>query len=104
MAPPSTAVTGFLRQVVHYHLDNNSYDNALFFAERLTAQDPRSSESSHLLSLCHLRLGDYRSAYEVGKPAGYRGINLGCAWVFAQACLALERYKDGINALEKARG
>ena len=104
MAPTSTAVTGFLRQIVHYHLDNNSYENALFFAERLTAHDPRSSESAHLLSLCHLRLGDTRSAYEVSKPAGYRGINLGCAWVFAQACLALERYKDGISALEKARG
>ncbi|EGX89269.1 20S cyclosome subunit (BimA/Nuc2/Cdc27), putative [Cordyceps militaris CM01] len=103
MAPSLTAVSGLLRQVIQHHLDNSSYDNALFFAERFVAQDPRSSEATHLYALCHLRLGDYRSAYDVGKPMGYRGTNLGCAWVFAQACLSLERFKDGITALEKSR-
>ncbi|KAJ3477349.1 hypothetical protein NLG97_g8865 [Lecanicillium saksenae] len=103
MAPSPTAVSGLLRQVIQYHLDNASYDNALFFAERFVAQDPRSSDATHLHALCHLRLGDYRSAYDVGKPMGYRGTNLGCAWVFAQACLALERFKDGITALEKSK-
>ncbi|KAL6824944.1 hypothetical protein V8C40DRAFT_245187 [Trichoderma camerunense] len=103
MAPSPTAVGSLLGQVVHYHLDNGSYDNALFFAERYAAQDSRSSEAAYLLSLCHLRLGDNRSAYDVSKPAGYRGVNLGCSWVFAQACLALERYKDGITALDKAK-
>lgn len=103
MAPTPTATNGLLRQVIHYHLDNASYDNALFFSERLTAQDPRSSESSYLYALCHLRLGEFRSAYDASKPIGYRGVHLGCAWVFAQACLALERHKDGISALEKAR-
>ncbi|POR39362.1 Tetratricopeptide-like helical [Tolypocladium paradoxum] len=104
MAPNAVAVGGLLRQVIHYHLDNASYENALFFAERLTAQDPKSSDAAYLYALCHLRVGDFRSAYDVGKPMGYRGVNLGCAWVFAQACLALERYKDGIVALEKSRG
>lgn len=103
MAPNPAAVSGLMRQVIQYHLDNASYDNALFFAERFVAQDPRSSDATHLHALCHLRLGDYRSAYDVGKPMGYRGTNLGCAWVFAQACLALERYKDGITALEKSK-
>ncbi|KAJ4153365.1 hypothetical protein LMH87_009855 [Akanthomyces muscarius] len=103
MAPSPTAVSGLLRQVIQYHLDNASFDNALFFAERFVAQDPRSSDATHLHALCHLRLGDYRSAYDVGKPMGYRGTNLGCAWVFAQACLALERFKDGITALEKSK-
>ncbi|KAM3525223.1 hypothetical protein NHJ13051_004088 [Beauveria bassiana] len=103
MAPSQTAVSGLLRQVIQHHLDNASYDNALFFAERFVAQDPRSTDATHLHALCHLRLGDYRSAYDVGKPMGYRGTNLGCAWVFAQACLALERYKDGITALEKSK-
>ncbi|RFU71849.1 tetratricopeptide-like helical [Trichoderma arundinaceum] len=103
MAPSPTAVGSLLRQVVHYHLDSGSYDNALFFAERYAAQDSRSSDAVYLFSLCHLRLGDYRSAYDVSKPMGYRGINLGCTWVFAQACLALERYKDGISALDKAK-
>ncbi|KAK7425018.1 anaphase-promoting complex subunit cdc27 [Neonectria magnoliae] len=104
MAPNPTAVGGLLRQTIYYHLDNSSYENALFFAERLTAQDPKSSETPYLYALCHLRLGDYRSAYDVSKPMGYRGVHLGCAWVFAQACMALERHKDGITALEKSRG
>ncbi|KAK3191754.1 anaphase-promoting complex subunit cdc27 [Lecanicillium sp. MT-2017a] len=103
MAPNPAAVSGVLRQVIHYHLDNSSYENALFFAERFLAQDPRSSDAAHLYALCHLRLGDYRSAYDVGKPMGYRGMNLGCAWVFAQACLALEKFKDGITALERSK-
>jgi anaphase-promoting complex subunit 3 len=104
MAPNSTTIAGLFRQAVHYHLDNLAYENALFFAERLQAHDPRSPESAFLLALCHLRVGDNRSAYEVSKPFGYRGTNLGCAFVFAQTCLELERYKDGITALEKARG
>ncbi|KAL7930972.1 hypothetical protein V8C35DRAFT_282911 [Trichoderma chlorosporum] len=104
MAPNPTAVGSVLGQVVYYHLDSGSYDNALFFAERYAAQDSRSSEAHYLLSLCHLRLGDHRSAYDVSKLMGYRGANLGCSWVFAQACLALERFKDGITALDKAKG
>ncbi|CCF34780.1 tetratricopeptide [Colletotrichum higginsianum] len=103
MAPTSAAITGLLRQVVYYHVDNNAYESALFFAERLSAQDPKSSESAHLLSLCHLRLGDHRTAFEVSRPSASRGSNLGAAWVFAHACMKMERYKDGINALEKAR-
>lgn len=98
------AVSGLLRQTIHYHLDNASYDNALFFAERFSAQDPKSTEASYLVALSHLGLRDFRSAYDTSKPTGYRGIHLGSAWVFAQACLALERHKDGISALEKSRG
>ncbi|CAJ2506177.1 Uu.00g003070.m01.CDS01 [Anthostomella pinea] len=104
MAPTSTAITGQLRQVIYYHLDNLSYENALFFAERLVAHDPRSSESAYLLAVCHYRLGDHRSAYEVSKAAGHRGIHLGCSYIYAQTCLIIERFKDGITALEKSRG
>lgn len=103
MAPSNTCVINQLRQLVYYHLDNNLLKNALFFAERLAAIDSRSLESAHLLSLCHLRLGDNASAYEYSKPAGSRGSQLGCTYVFAQACLALHRHKDGISAMEKAR-
>jgi len=103
MAPNSAAIAGLLKQTIHYHLDNFSYQNALFFAERLHAHDPRAPESVYLVALCHFRLGDCRSAYEVSKPLGSRGIHLGCAYIFAQCCLDLERYKDGINALEKSR-
>ncbi len=100
----NTCVSTQLRQIIHYHIDNNLLENALFFAERLLALDHRSSESAYLLSLCHLRLGDNASAYEYAKPAGLRGAHLGCAYVFAQSSLALGHHKDGINALEKSRG
>ncbi|KAG7108274.1 Protein bimA like protein [Verticillium longisporum] len=103
MAPSSTAITGLLRQVVYYHLDNNSYENALFFAEKLAAQDPKASESTHLLSLCHFRLGDHRSAFDFSRASANRGSNLGTIWVFAQSCLYLERFRDGISVLEKTR-
>lgn len=103
MAPNPAAVSSLLRQAVHYHLDNSAYENALFFSERLAAQEPRSSEATHLHALSHLRLRDFRSAYDVSKTTAYRGTHTGCSWVFAQACLALERYKDGIMALEKSR-
>lgn len=72
-------------------------------AERLIAYD-RSADSSYFLSLCHLRLGDYRSAYEYSKQPGWKGAHLGCAHIYAQACLELERFKDGVQALEKSRG
>ena len=103
MPPGNNCVTAQLRQLIYYHIDNNFLSNALFFAERLAAYDHRSSESAYLLALCHLRLGDNASAYEYAKPAGLRGTHLGCAYVFAQSCLALERWKDGISALEKSR-
>lgn len=104
MAPTNTCVTSQLRQLIHYHLDNNLLKNALFFAERLVAYDPRSAESAYLVALCHLRLGDHASAFEYSNPAGLRGTHLGCAYVFAQASLALDRFKEGIVALEKSRG
>ncbi|KAI1815305.1 tetratricopeptide [Poronia punctata] len=103
MPSSGTAITGQLRQMVYYHLDHHSYDNALFFSERLAAHDPHAGESAYLLALCHYRLGDCRSAYEISKASGYRGAHLSSAYVFALACLAIERYKDGITALERSR-
>ena len=103
--PPSTScVIGQLRQLIHYHIDNNLLQNALFFSERLVAYDHKSPENAYLLSLCHLRLGDNGSAYEYSKLAAQKSAHLGCAYVFAQACLATEKYKDGIMVLEKSRG
>lgn len=104
MAPANPCVTSQLRQLIHYHLDNNLLKNALFFAERLAAYDHRSAESAYLLALCHLRVGDNASASEYSRHVGGRGTHLGCAYVFAQASLALEKYKEGITALEKSRG
>ncbi|PQE19833.1 hypothetical protein CJF32_00008790 [Rutstroemia sp. NJR-2017a WRK4] len=97
-------VTSQLYQLIYYHIDNNLLKNALFFAERLHAYEPKNHETSYLLALCHLRLGDNASAFEYAKVPGMRGQHLGCSYVYAQACLALSKYNQGIVALEKSRG
>jgi len=104
MLPHNPAIAAQLRQLIFYHLDNDLSQNALFFATRLHALDPRSSEAAHLLAWCHLRLGQLKAAYDYSRDKGFRGQHLGCAYVFAQACLGLERYQDGILALERSRG
>ncbi|PVH96728.1 TPR-like protein [Periconia macrospinosa] len=102
MSPPS-GVNAQLRHLVHYHLDNGFLENALFFAGRLHALDPRNGDTAHLLALCNLRLGRYKAAFDYAKPKNHSP-HLGCAYVYAQACLALERFELGAQALEKARG
>ncbi|KAB8527774.1 hypothetical protein FH972_025427 [Carpinus fangiana] len=103
MGPSSNAMAAQLRQMILYHFDNNFYDNALFLAGRLNSIDPRNSDSIHLLALCHLRLGQYKAAYDYCRLTALRGAHLGCAYVFAQACLALEKHTEGVAALEKSR-
>ena len=93
----------YLRQLIYYHLDCQLLRNALFFAGRLHAYEPRSSEAAYLLALCHLRLGQRKAAYDYSRTPGLRGTHLGCSYVFAQACLGLERYVEGINALDKSK-
>lgn len=101
-APPG--VPGQLRQLIHYHLDNGFNENAVFLAGRLHALDPRNQDSAHLLALCNLRLGRYKAAHDYSKPRSNQTQHLGCAYVFAQACLALERCEAGAHALERTRG
>ena len=103
MAPTPQYVSGQLRQLIYYHLDCNLLDNAVFAAGRLHAYEPRACESSYLLALCQIRLGQFYAAYESSRHFGARGTHLGSAYVFAQACLALERYSEGVSALEKCK-
>jgi anaphase-promoting complex subunit 3 len=84
------------RQVVWYSLDNNLITNALFVAERLLALNDRDQSSRHLLGICFLRAGRPSSAYNV--TGGTR--HLGCAYVFAQSCRELAKYREGMLALE----
>lgn len=101
-APPG--VNAQLRQLVHYHLDNGFTENALFLAGRLHALDPRSPDAAHLLALCNIRLGRYKQALDDARSKNANTQHLGCAYIFAQACLALGRYEQGAQALEKVRG
>ena len=99
----SAQVVTQLRQLIFYHLDCNLFSNALFVAGRLHAYEPRAAEAQYLVALCHLRLGQLKSAYEHSKNAGSRGTHLGCSYVFAQACMGLTRYMEGITALERSK-
>lgn len=96
-------VKRILQETIYYHLDNYSFNNALFFAERLAAFDSHSSQSKFLLGLCHFKLDDYHSALEILKPNAPKAPDLGCTWIYAQCCFALKKYKDGAAALEKSR-
>ncbi|EAS35479.3 bimA protein [Coccidioides immitis RS] len=103
MPPSAPHISNQLRQLVYYHLDNNLIRNALFVAGRLHAFEPRSSEAAYLLSLCHLLAGQSKAAWEVSRNSGSRGTHLGCSYIYAQACLDLGKYIEGITALERSR-
>ncbi|KAI9370569.1 protein bima [Aspergillus egyptiacus] len=103
MSPSTSHIAGQLRQLIYYHLDNNLVRNALFLAGRLHAYEPRTSEASYLLALCHLQNGQVKAAWETSRNFGSRGTHLGCSYVYAQACLDLGKYMDGINALERCK-
>ncbi|KAL8636331.1 MAG: hypothetical protein Q9228_006263 [Teloschistes exilis] len=105
MAPSvNPQISSQLRQLVYYHLDNHLLRNALFFAGRLTAHDPKSSDAVYLISLCYFRLGQIKSAYDSSRKLGSIGTNLGCSYIFAQACLELGKYLDGATALDRSKG
>ena len=104
MAPANPHIISQLRQLIYYHLDCNLIRNALFIAGRLHAYEPRSSEAAYLLATCHLRLGQLKAAYDNSRNSGSRGTHLGCSYVFAQACLGLEKYVEGVTALDRSKG
>ena len=100
MAPSTSPhIIAQLRHLVYYHLDNNLLKNALFVAGRLQAYDPKSAEAAYLLALCQHLSGLNKSAWETSRHHVGRNPHLGCAYVYAQACLELGRYVDGISAL-----
>jgi len=103
MAPSVPHITNQLRQLVYYHLDNNLLKNALFLSSRLVAYEPRSAEAAYLLASCQHQSGFVKAAWDTSRPFGLRGSHLGCSYVFAEACLELGRFVDGITALEKSR-
>jgi len=92
-----------LRNLVYYSLDNDLLQNALFHAGRLHGLEPRSGDAAHLIALCHFRMGQYKASYDYSRERGFRGSHLGCAYIFAQACLMLQKYVEGANALERCK-
>ncbi|KAH6975341.1 hypothetical protein BKA56DRAFT_675381 [Ilyonectria sp. MPI-CAGE-AT-0026] len=90
-------------QLVHYYLDNELNENALFATERLHVLDPAEPAWTHLRSLACLRLGQYALASEYSRNEALKGEHLGCCYVFSQACLRQKNYPEGIKALKQAR-
>jgi tetratricopeptide (TPR) repeat protein len=82
-----------LRTAIYSSLDNGFVDNAVFLCGLLQPED------AHLKAHCLLQAGQYKAAYDAAK----RHSSLGCVYVFARACLGLERFSEGAHALEKAR-
>jgi anaphase-promoting complex subunit 3 len=104
MAPSNTTyLPTQLRHLIYYHIDNNLMKNALFLAQRLVAYEHKSPESAFLLAYCQYQSGFVKGASDTSWTYGIRGSHLGCAYVFAQACLELGRYVDGLTALEKSK-
>ena len=103
MSSTNHACANQLKHLVYYNLDLNLLDTALFMAGRLLAYEPRASEAAYLVALCNLRLHRYKLAYEHSKTSGTRGTHIGCAYVFAQACLSLGSYQEGAHALERLK-
>ncbi|GAM85825.1 hypothetical protein ANO11243_038330 [Dothideomycetidae sp. 11243] len=103
MAQINGQMVAQMRQLVFYHLDNESVDTASFLAGRLVALDPRNADSLHLLSLTYLRTRRYKTAYDTAYKYGHGGRHFGCAYTLALACERLGRYREGISALEKCK-
>ena len=104
MAPSTSPhIVSQLRQLVYYQLDNNLLKNALFLADRLHAYDQKNAEATYLLALCQHQSGLCKSAFDTARSQANRGTHLGCAYIFAQSCLELGRYADGISVLERSR-
>lgn len=103
MSPAGNIAASQLRQLIFYYIDNDFLDNANFLAGRLHALEPRNPDSSHLLALTYLRLRRHKAAFDYSQKYGANGRHLGCAYVFALACLELGRNQEGALALEKAK-
>ena len=105
MVSQPSAVVQQLRQQIYYALDNDLLQNALFLAGRYHGLDSRNADAAHLLALCELKMGHLQAAYDCSRDSALKPKpHLGCAYIFAQACLGLEVYADGITALERSRG
>ncbi|KAK5989007.1 Protein bimA [Cladobotryum mycophilum] len=90
-------------RIVYDYLDDELNENVLFLTERLQALNPHDSTWAHLRALACLRLGRYALASEFSRKLGINGEHLGCSYVFAQACLQLKNYADGVTALSRAQ-
>ena len=86
----------YLRLVIIHSLDHNNLRNAEFAAERLLAMDQGDNDSLHLYCQTLFRQRRFMAVYN--RTQNVRN-HIGCAYLFAQLCLELEKYKEGIFVL-----
>ncbi|CCJ29967.1 unnamed protein product [Pneumocystis jirovecii] len=91
-----THIAQQFREIIWYSLDNGLISNATFIAERLYWYDTSNADAKHLFSLCLLRSGRYLTVLYMTEGVKH----VGCAYMYAQACLQLGKCKQGIAALE----
>lgn len=84
-----------MEQAVLYCLDNGFLDSAVFHAEQLHHTDTANHNSRFLYGLCCIRAGQIAKAHNLTQAVRH----LGCAYIYAQTCLSLRLYKDGVLAL-----
>lgn len=87
--------TELMEQALLYSLDNGFLQSAVFLSEQLYHTDTANQNSRFLHGLCCLRSGQVGKAHDLTH--GIR--HLGCAYIYAQTCLSLNKYKAGIMAL-----
>lgn len=88
-----------LRSVVIHSLDTFNLPNAEFAAERLVAHVPDDPDAAYLYSLVLYRQNKYKAAFNRAADALVHHDHLGCAYIFARACLHLHKHKEGIFRL-----
>lgn len=89
-----------LKSIIVRSLDNFNYKNAEFASERLLALSPLDPDSIHLYALVLYRLNKYKTVYNQTSDALSRsGNHIGCAYLYARACLHLNKFKEGIFRL-----
>lgn len=124
-------VLNLLLRLVNLSLSLGLNDTALFIAERYSCLCPLSEEAIFLHALSLLRCNEHRQALELLKstivepppllsyPAGNAATaaastsnsttrrpaceaSVRCAWVYAEACIALGRANEGGECLKRA--
>lgn len=83
-----------LAHCVHYSLQNFLYDNAIFMAERLYAQE-KSDVAKYLLATCYYRAGKFYKVYALLKSNTYERNK----YLLASAAVKMEKYREAEIAL-----
>lgn len=92
-----------LKGLVQHFMSISLYENAIFYAERLYYEAP-TAESLHLLALCYYRMGKVNQTYLLLREASHRLSSADNKYLYALACIALDKLYDAENTLQVVDG